>query len=419
MNMMDTVFCLEPDPETLRILIATGPAAKAVAQLFPGLGVTGLAVERVHFPGAKPVQLQMRGLAASGQSQMLIGEWVGPNAADIALAEVARLAKPRRGQAAVPGEFAGDIAVVADPAHGLVLRRPGFDTRLPGLRLLHDPAWASGRLTALGLDPAATISLVAHRLGKRAVLRISGPDGTCFARLRPVTSSSGQAAYARHLALWTALQRAADLSIPRPRGFDAEIGLALFDTLPGTPPTFQGLDGFRATQAVMGALAALQALPIDAPLHGPADELVILSGWAARMTKVFPDLAVLLQAPLARLQHDMTTLTAIPPVPCHRDLHEGQILLDQGRTGLLDFDTLRLGDPALDVGNLQAHLVLAGLRGGVLRRAFVTAMDNALPQFSLRRIALWRRAALLRLAMIYAFSALPREVILGLIREAG
>jgi aminoglycoside phosphotransferase (APT) family kinase protein len=105
-------------------------------------------------------------------------------------------------------------------------------------------------------------------------------------------------------------------------------------------------------------------------------------------------------------------------VLCHRDLHEGQILLHEGNVGLLDFDTMRFGDPALDVGNLQAHLMLSSLRYGSSVRAFLNAMDFAVPHLALKRLRLWRSAALLRLAMIYAFGSMPGAIIQSLIDEA-
>jgi aminoglycoside phosphotransferase (APT) family kinase protein len=403
MTLLGTV--LHPAPEHLRTLLKTGPSSQAVAALLPG-GAQRLTVERVHFPGAKPVQLQIRAHDDAGHSQVLLGEWVGAQAEDLALAEAARLAKPRRGQSAM------QPAVVADLTNGLVLRRPGFDAKLPGLRLLHDPAFAAERLGA-----QTSVSLVAHRLGKRAVLRITGPYGVRFARLRPVTSSSGQAAYDRHFALWTALQGNAALTIPRPMGFDAELGMALFERLPGVPPVFDGLAGFAACQSVMRGIAAMQSLATEAEQHSTCDELEILDVWAGRLVQVFPDMSDRVQPLLQCLRDDLTAMAPVTPALCHRDLHEGQVLLDVGRTGLLDFDTLRLGDPCLDLGNLQAHLILATLRDGIPRRAFVTALENA-SAHRLARVALLRRAALLRLAMIYAFSAEPKAVILGLLAEA-
>jgi Phosphotransferase enzyme family len=414
MTLMKAPPALVPEADTLRQVIATGPSPVVAARLLPGVEIAGLTVERVHFPAARAVQVQVRAIGREGLDRVLICEWLGADAERHAATEAARLAKPRRGQAS--GD--GDPVVLADPARGLVLRRPGHDAKLPGLRLLHDPGWAAGELARLGRDPGATITLVAHRLAKRAVLRISGADGTVFARLRPVTSGSGAAAFAQHQALWVGLDEALALTIPRPLVFDDGLGLALFDALPGAGPVFQGLPGFAAVHAVTRALAALQALPVGAPLHSVEDEIGILDGWAARTAAVFPELAARLAGPLARLRDGLSGLFEPDPVLCHRDLHEGQILLAAGRAGLLDFDTLRRGDPGLDAGNLQAHLVLAGLRDGRSRRAFVTAIEVGLPHLSLRRIGLWRRAALLRLAMLHAFSATPREVIDGLIREA-
>jgi hypothetical protein len=414
MTLIDTHFPAGPAPQTLRSLVSHGPSPHAAEPLLAGQSLAHLRVDRVHFPGAKPVQLHITAQTEAGDRQVIIGQWVGDGAEDMARDENARLAKARRGQASPDGT----TAIAADPVHGLVLRRPGFDTRLPGLRLLHDPAFAADTLPRLGLDPGAALHLVAHRLGKRAVLRITGAHGTCYARLRPVTSTSGAEAYARHHALWSALQGETRLAIPRPLAFDKELGLALFDTLPGSRPQFHGLDGFRATDAVIRATAALQSQSLALTIHTAEDELALLDDWAMRLAPVYPAIARALATPLAQLRDDLISLPVLPPVPCHRDLHEGQILLNEGRAGLLDFDTLRLSDPALDIGNLQAHLILATLRGDTSARAFVTAMDNALPHLSLRRIAVWRRAALLRLAAIYAFSALPRRVIHALIAES-
>lgn len=401
-----------PSAANLRALLQSGPCEDAVALLFPMAAPIRLSIERVHFPGQKPVQFQIRASGADGQSQMLLAEWAGEAVVSAAEAGSARLAKVQRGQAS------SSVSVVADRRHGLVLRKPGFDAKLPGLRLLHDPAWAAERLSMLGLDPASEITLVAHRIGKRAVLRISGAQGTTYARLRPVTSLSGRDAFDRHKDLWAALGGAGDLTIPRPIGYDAEIGLAHYTTLSGDPPVFQGHTGFSASASVMRALSCLQALKIAAPIHTPEDELRILDTWAQRLAVVFPDLAQQMRAKLELVRGRMISMGPATPVLCHRDLHEGQILMHNGVTGLLDFDTLRLGDPAMDVGNLQAHLILASLRDGVTRSACITAMSNAVPQVPPPRITLWRSAALLRIAMIYAFSSEPRDVVHALIEEA-
>lgn len=396
-QMADTAF-LSPPPDLLRRVITEGATSDAEGPL---------QVTRVHFPNGKPVQfhLQPKGLGA-GQTGFL-AEWVGPDAAMRVEAEATRLMQ--QGQS---GAFA------VDAENGLLLRRPGVDARLPGLRLLSDSAFAAARLAELGLKGPFQVQLVAHRLGKRAVLRIRHMGRVAFARLRSPTSPQARLAVQRHDALYDALASQNTIRMPRPMGRDEDLGLALYDALPGRTPALRGLAGFSQIEAVMQALIALQSTAVEAPTHQAADEMAVLDGWFARLTPVFPDIAAAIAAPLERLRQDLAALPPRASVLCHRDLHEGQILIDRGVAGLLDFDTLRWGDPALDLGNLQAHLVLAGLRSGRSLAAYATAAERNLTRVPLARIALWRRAAVLRLAMIYALTAEPRATISALIDEA-
>src|SRR5699024_1543681 len=67
-----------------------------------------------------------------------------------------------------------------------------------------------------------------------------------------------------------------------------------------------------------------------------------------------------------------TTIAMAGPVPrrslLHRDLDDKQLLVDGDGVGMLDVDTLGLGDPALDVGNLLAHLDLRVGQGWTTRQ---------------------------------------------------
>lgn len=396
-QMSDTAF-LVPPPDLLRRMI-TGGAAKT------GDGL--LHVARMHFPSGKPVQFHLQPAGSATSQPGVLAEWVGPDAATRAVAEHARL--QQQGQRA---------ALSVDAESGLLLRKPGSDARLPGLRLLSDPEFAADCLTRLGLKGPFQLQLVAHRLGKRAVLRIRHAGGVGFARLRAPTSAQARLAMARHAALFAALNPRDDIRLPRPIGMDEGLGLALYDALPGRSPVLRGLTGFAQTEAVMRALIALQQAEVDAPEHRLADEMATLDGWFSRLSPVFPDIATAIETPLARLRAQLDALPQRGSVLCHRDLHEGQILIHKGVAGLMDFDTLRRGDAALDLGNLQAHLVLAGLRSGRPLAAYGTAAERNLPHVPLARITLWRRAALLRLAMIYALTAEPRATISALIDAA-
>lgn len=366
----------------------------------PGLGQIQLM--RMHFPSGRAPHAQ---ILHQGQAWTL--EWFGHSAADRRDAEAERLM--RMGQP-------DGLRWIAEA--GVLLRQPGTDAKLPGLRLLSDEGLAQRSLTDIGLKGPFRITLVAHRLGRRAVLRIRHADGTAYARLRSPTAQAATAAIARHRSLWQAISRDPDLRLPRPLGEDRALGLALYAALPGHPIQLRGLRGFAGIEATARALSALHRAKCDAPHWTAEDEIALLSQWEDRVIAVFPDLGPKIQPKLASIRKALRELPDMEPVTCHRDLHEGQILLFRGLAGLLDFDTLSRGDPAMDLGNLQAHLDLAGVRQGRSFAAYVTAAERLFPQVKLSRIAVWRRAARLRLAMLWAFSAEPRATLSALLEDA-
>lgn len=391
------------DPaHSLAEVMARGPSMSAMSAVTGSQAPPRLA--RVHFSDRRPLQL-----VYVQEGRTALAELHGAECVEEAQRLRESLGKSRRGF----GAALDDGAVVADPGSGLVLRRPGLDARLPGLRLLHDPEAARAHLTGIeGQDPGPVMAtLMAHRLGKRAVLRLTGQDGRSrYARLRTDKSGSGQIAYARHEALSDLLRDDPALAIPRPLGTEDETGVALFAELPGQAPEFAGCDGFRACRAIVAALGRLQGLSLrDLAVHDGAAEAQLLGGWIERLRQVFPERAETL-SPAVDTVCAALGRAAAPLVPSHRDLHEKQILLDGPRAGFLDFDTLCLGHPAMDAGNLMAHLFLMGVTTGRRRTAFETAILGAMHHVPERQLRLWRRAALLRLSMIYAFSDMPRDL---------
>lgn len=373
---------------------------EAVTQL---LGETPeqIKLERTHFPGSRPVQVNFLVRLPSGQETPILAEYCSESLVAHLEATMTSLRKSRNGQRA----GLNDKAIVADAKTGLVLRRPGLDERLPGLRMLHDPAFTRNALTrVLCRDPGpVVIRLVAHRLGKRAVLRIDAGDQSIYARLRAIKSTDGADRYARHQSLWSARAACTHLRIPEPLGTLPELGLSLFSALPGEAPDF----GSAHSMAIARALADLQQLdPPGLPIHTGLDEARLLHDWLMRCRQYRPKFASLLEAGVKDVTKILARTESVHR-PCHRDIHEKQILMADGVAGLLDFDTLSLADPALDAGNLLAHLYLAGLDEDPLRNAI-----------EISGVGLWRRAALFRLAMIYAFSWTSEATLNCLIQEA-
>lgn len=381
----------------------TPPPVELIHDLIAGRigSFGGLQLQRAHFPSGRAPQFH---LIADGKP--LIAEWCGSALQQRFEAEMATLSA--LGQPAM---------LRADHSRGLLLRKPGSDIKLPGLRLLHDPAFAAAVLQECGLKGPFRIDLSAHRLGRRAVLRISHASGVAFARLRSPTSKAARAAAMGHRILWQALTADPRIRLPRPLTENADLGLFLYAALPGRPLRLQGVGGFADIDATAQALQSLQLTTTDAPLWSIEDEIALLNRWHARVERCFPDFAAALSWQVQKTCGDLADLPMCAPVTCHRDLHEGQILLYRGRTGLLDFDTLSRGDPAQDIGNLQAHIDLEALRKNRSLAAYATALERLFRNIPMSRTAVWRRAARLRLAMIWCFSPTPRTTLLALAED--
>ncbi len=412
-----------PEQEMLLSALDARHVAKAMS-LVLGRRVSHGAVERVHFPKSRPVQIHYRfdgARAALGDG--MIGEWAGSQASEHAAHEIGRLTDARRLQLR-PGDETG---IVVLHELGLVLRRPGLDRRLPGLRLLHDSKFAVQYLAQLfGLpdtDAKADVALKAHRLGKRAVLfaRFESARGTrreCYVRLRPVSHEGGREAYALHARIASAL-RASPLRVPRPLHFDTTLGAAAFTSLAGQAPGMASVDD----ASIAGhALAHWQTLaPPSGRTWTAVDEIETLKAWVWRIACYRSTMDKAFRAALERVGADLYCLPDSARRMCHRDFHEGQVIIDRGAAGLIDFDTCAAASAALDAGNYLAHMRLHALRTGAdvspASKAFLDAMGASSP--SLRaQISVWMRAALLRLAAIYAFTSEPPAVIAALLREA-
>ncbi|MCA9003178.1 MAG: phosphotransferase, partial [Planctomycetes bacterium] len=104
------------------------------------------------------------------------------------------------------------------------------------------------------------------------------------------------------------------------------------------------------------------------------------------------------------------SLLEADPVACHRDLHDQQILFDGHSFGILDWDLMCKADPALDVGNLSAHLLLRALQSqradatsvaDSLARHMLEGMDIRNGEEFLPALRFYQAATFLRLYLIY------------------
>jgi aminoglycoside phosphotransferase (APT) family kinase protein len=152
-----------------------------------------------------------------------------------------------------------------------------------------------------------------------------------------------------------------DLAVPAVVAHDAAAGLVLMEHATG--PTLA--DRFRrgdtgAFARVAAALAVLHTadgtglLPARdlaghlADLVLPQPDRLAATGLERRLT----DLAAGTAGTVLAAAADHPALSRL----VHRDVHPRQVLVDGGRTWLLDWDLGAAGDPALDLGNLVAGL---------------------------------------------------------------
>lgn len=311
--------------------------------------------------------------------QRFFAEFVNGDVAALAAATDASLAKSRRAQLEK-----GTQGVIADPSRSMLLRPAGLDERLQGLDLLHNPERADGPLGHL-VGTVRSVELLGHRLGKRAVIRISGSERSVIVKLMKQRSDLGTTTYR------VAQGFPAQPLIPRPLGILADRNGVVWEDLGGV-----GVSQWDPLPAPSGTvIAALRRFHRVRPVpgvwrHGSEAEIGIVRRHAALIAIVRPDLDVNRAA--ADVCEALSVLATGGRALIHRDLHPGQIVADGSSVRFLDLDTVAIGDPAVDVGNLVAHLDLRG--------------DDSKAQQLIRRyrgleaagLEAWRSAARFRLA---------------------
>lgn len=272
----------------------------------------------------------------------------------------------------------------------LVELRPGDDRALP--------------LAAF----ASAAPVLSYRPGRRLVLlRETGP-----AVEKGYRRSRFAAAAARHELVATLGGRIGGLRLPRLDRRRDEAASLLLEKLSGEPLRLEpaSIGCFRTLGR---ALRGLQEIPVRAPAlprHAPADELAVLDRWAARVcvaTGARDERWLRARAAAA------ARAEALPTTSCalsHRDLHDGQLMVSAEGLALVDFDLLALADPALDAGNLLAHLELRRLQrfpgvddatAAAARRAFLGGLGREEEGGFRSRLGFYRGTSLLRLALVY------------------
>ena len=298
-------------------------------------------------------------------------------------ADAIRSEHRRATRAAVPAP------VAHDQRPGVLIHADGADGRLPALHgVLRQPG----------------ARLVSHRATRRAVVAL---DHAHVKVLRP-----DRTAAVAHAAHTGADLMAGACSVPDVLAIDTTAGTVTYATLPGGRliDVLQTSAAVEAMSALGSVLRTLHAAPRPSGvhLHDAAREARVVTDATTAIAPYAPELARRATRAAVAAARRLTDLAVPTPVPVHRDLHDKKVLLTPGgRLGLLDFDTLALGDPALDLGNLLAHLELRALQHRCTpadtERLAAALLDGYHAGSHIRRrAAAYAQATRVRLACVYA-----------------
>jgi len=260
------------------------------------------------------------------------------------------------------------------------------------------------------LEPSQA-QVVGYRPGKRCQIRYRDRAGrTVFGKVSYETTP-GQFFEQLRKARRAVVRAERRLRLPRAIAHIEELSLTLVEGLGGTSLYDAARSGKEVAsdviEEVAKALAELhQADRSELERHFQAlEELELVRGWTQLTGRLFPELASSLGAAIDLLERDLPEPDRPPRAVIHRDFYDRQVLLSTGPPGMIDVDTLCLGDPELDMGNFLAHTKLRTIQnhgdsrfartGETFLRSYPLDFDRVL-------LSWYQRSALLRLSCVYA-----------------
>lgn len=278
-------------------------------------------------------------------------------------------------------------------SHHLVLQDEGADRRLKAL----------ASLVADGAD------LVVHRPERRAVVRTGDGNDLTFTK---VVRPSRTADLARRMERAAAVP---GLRAPRVAAVDEGTGTITMSTLPG-----RTLHDLLAEKVPAGAAcqvgAAVRTLHSGDVEGLPAHDLAAEVDTTLSLCRLARTHHALEPGILDALDRDIVRAASLivgagpteAPWLLHRDLHDKQLLIDEGEVGMLDVDTLGVGDAALDLGNLLAHLDLRVRQGWTTSQTALAVEDELIAGYrpdarTLIATTGYRALTTVRLRALYAF----------------
>jgi Phosphotransferase enzyme family len=290
------------------------------------------------------------------------------------------------------------------------------DPYLPGMGVATSVPSVLEAFGVLGV-PASTVALTlrAYRPGRRAVIEAVPDDDGPRVYLKVLPAEEAADVAERYA-------RLAAAGLPVARGVLVADGVLALEGLPGETLGRCFRKGLAVPQAseVAAMVAALAAL--DLPGEPVRDAEETIERHATLLRSILPDE----RDRIDRIVAAVGQPSLQPIATIHGDLHEGQILVEDGRlSGLLDVDDAGPGELVDDVGQLVGRLWVLGDKHPEARRyaeELFVRFASQLDESELRRrtlIALlgratgpyrnnlpeWRRTSTRRLALADAWAS--------------
>ena len=207
-----------------------------------------------------------------------------------------------------------------------------------------------------------------------------------------------------------------EFAIPRPIAFLTPLRLLLYEKAPGTSTKVFILspnesDRVLAAERCARWLARFHAIaPRSGRVFRPSDHLASLEGWWRCLADLGGSLADKASRLFEQLKATALGLGGIEMCAGHGMYTCSQVLLVEGRTVTIDWDSYNVADPSHDVARMLVYLKRLGLKHKLHKRDLgsVHALDGAAEVFLKTYVATGRSDVTTRLAFQKAAICLER-----------
>lgn len=189
------------------------------------------------------------------------------------------------------------------------------------------------------------------------------------------------------------------LVVPKPLGYHADLGMYLQDSVPGAA---LGSDRTRP-EYLPGILYAAEALATIHESGIPTDKELPLDREIQRLERVVDQFALthpkgyfLLRELLNHIRDRLRKLAPEEVLPTHGDYKYDQVLHDDGRFSLIDFDFFARAETSFDLGKFCAYLVPSMPKGWeqsvaseTARTAFIDRYRSLRPKATMQRFPVY------------------------------